>query len=108
MRFARNWPGRIACQEDDAPVCLGRQMEMVVHFLYLTQAEGSRCCVDRRSKGLTYRNDLGVGPSSRGTVSLEMIGMPQCKVSGSTEWQVARVQILKGTKRLGKKGVYIV
>ena len=83
-------------------------MELVVCFLYLAQTECSRCRVDGSPKRLTDRYDFGIGPAGRGTVSLELIGMPQRTVGGSAERQVVGVQILQGAARLGKQGFYIV
>ena len=39
MRFAGNRQRRITCQLQDAPVGLGRQIELVVCFLYVAQTD---------------------------------------------------------------------
>jgi hypothetical protein len=46
MRFAGNRQRRITCQLQDAPVGLGRQMELVFCFLYVTQAGRSHYSYD--------------------------------------------------------------
>ena len=94
VRFAGNWPRWITCQEDGLPICLGRQMKPVICFLYLAQAECSRCSVNRRPKRLTDREDFGICPARRSTISLKLISMPERKVSGSTQRQVAGIEVL--------------
>src|SRR5207248_5383117 len=108
MRFASNPLRRITCQKEGSPVGLGRQVKPVFSFLYLAQTGCSRYGVDRIPKRLTDRNDFGIGPAGRGTVSLELIGISQRPVSGSAERQVVGAQMLQGAARLGNDGFSIV
>ncbi len=106
--FAGSRPRRITCQLQDAPVALGRQRELVFCFLYLAQTGCSRYGDHDISRCLADRYDFGIGLAGRGTVSLELIGIPQRPVSGSADRQVVGVQILQGAPRLGNDGFHLV
>ena len=69
VRLGGNRLRRITCQDEDSPVGLGRQRQLVVCFLYLPQTESSRCRVDGSPKRRTDSYDFGIGPAGRDTVS---------------------------------------
>src|SRR5690349_3134057 len=85
MRLAGNWPWRITCQLQDAPVGLCCSGKLVFCLLYLAEAKCSRCCVDGLPKRLTNRYDFGICLAGSGTVSLKLVGIPQRIRSGSTD-----------------------
>lgn len=108
MRYAGNRQRLITKQLQGAPVGLGRQIELVVCFLYGAQADCSHYGGDNIPRRLADRYGFGIGPAGRGAVSLEMVGISQLPGSESAERQVVGVQILQGAARLGNDGFYLV
>ena len=91
MRFAGRRLRQIACQVQDALVGLDCQIQLVVCFLDVTQADGSPYVDDDIAGCLAERDGFGIGPAGCSTVSLEEGGKPQRPESGSAGSQVAGV-----------------
>ncbi len=97
MRFHDDLQRLIAGQVQDAPVGLGRSVEVVIGFLQKAQANGGQDNGEDRARGLAERNGLGKCPAGRGALTPENVGIPLRPQRAATPNGVARMQQLQGT-----------
>ena len=108
MRFVDNLKRLITRPLQHTSVGLGRQIELVVYFLYDTEGDGRQDGGEDIPRCLAERYGFSQRLAGSGAVSLQEVSKPQRPASGRAGRQVVGAQILQGAARLGAHDLWLV